>query len=74
MAEKYFMLSNMDGDMSIQIFNNKESLLEEINDEESQEYLREVKNIGEWGYKKLIIKGSIVIPTPKKVVETFDIE
>jgi len=72
----YFKISNSDGDTLIQTFEDKNELLKELKENEPN-CLINVTNMDTnyWGENSvLIIKGTIVMPTVKKVIEELDIE
>ena len=70
----YYVISNMEGDFSISGYETKDQLLEHIEEHSSyQYYTPELTDLTAEG-EAIIIKGSVVMPVPKKVVETFDIE
>ena len=81
--EKYFVITNCDGDTYVTI-KSKEELLEDVKEgsigcENNGIYLTEkdiVKNgnTNYWGGQPLIIKGEIVSPKPIKVVTDYDIK
>lgn len=79
----YFIISNSDGNTTVEQV-DKNTLLERIQPEEGEEccyygrvgFLNEI-NEGDtdyWGDNILIIKGEIVTPKPKKVIETFEVD
>ena len=74
----YFVIQNSDGDTHVNQY-SKEELLEELNNEDSFAMLGFLGRIEEsdtnyWGENCLIIKGEIVKPEPKQVIEAFEIE
>lgn len=84
MNNLYFVISQFDTDANVDVY-DKAGLLKELNEwkESGDEYdfiesLEELEELGfnpaEWSYKRLIIKGTIIVPKPKKVIETFEIE
>ena len=82
MKKEYFVISNSDGDTTIEHL-TKDELIEKLgNDEESNHWGAEsfVENLSHnddtnyWGNSILIIKGEIVIPKPKTVVKDYDIQ
>jgi len=81
--EKYFVITNCDGDTHVDI-KSKEELLEDIREgnigcEREVNYLTEEDILyspetNYWGGRPLIIKGHIVSPKPVKVVTDYDVE
>ena len=77
--EMYYIIKNSDGDTTIEGVTKKE-LLERIDPKDPYyghtNFLEEIKegDTNYWGDNILIIKGSIVSPTPVKVVEKFEVE
>lgn len=75
--EKYYVISNSDGDTYIEEY-SKEKLLEVINEKDCEYIFMDnikVVDINYWSSKDhLIIKGKIVVPKEKKVVLERDIE
>ena len=82
----YFVITNSDGDTHVTPV-SKETLMKEITpDEDGNTDYGHIDNItfldaipentdtNYWGSGILIIKGDIVTPKPKKVVETFEID
>lgn len=79
MKETYYIISNSDGDTTVEQV-DKETLLKRI----EENYYGSHKGILEkiptnndtnyWGENILIIKGKIVTPTPEQVVTKYDIE
>lgn len=75
--EKYFVISNSDGDTTVRVL-AKETLLKQI--EENYWGDREILNkipdsdTNYWGESVVIIKGEIVTPTPIVTVTKFDIK
>ena len=83
MEEKYFIISNSDGDTSVTQM-NRDELLEALQNDEGEEgtsywgAVDFIDNLDEgdtncWGGDILIIKGNILVPTPKKVVTSYDL-
>jgi hypothetical protein len=78
MEEIYYVITNCDGDTCVSTY-TKEKLLEAINNNEigcGYGFLSEMpkhRDTNYWGGKALIIKGSVVVPKPIKVVEEYDI-
>ena len=72
----YFVIHNSDGETTVEKM-SKEKLLERINDEHygKVEFIDGIGNndTNYWGDDILIIRGEIVVPKPKKIVETYDI-
>lgn len=79
----YFIISNSDGDTSVEQV-DKETLVDRIKPEEGEKfcYYGEVgfmdkikdNDTNYWGNNILIIKGEIISPKPKKVVETYEVD
>ena len=76
--ETYFVIHcSEDGDVSVNHY-TKDELLEAL---EGEDYGADIgfhdslerHDPQYWGRKILIIKGSIVVPKPKKVIESYDI-
>jgi hypothetical protein len=79
MKEMYFIISNPDGDTTVEAIEKKELIARlednyygsgrlpfpELPDENDTNY---------WGEGFLIIKGSVVYPKAKEVITKFDIE
>lgn len=76
--ENYFVIHNSDGDTTVTQY-TKEELLEQINDNawgSNVDFIGEIPSNGDtnyWGEGILIIKGSISLPIPKKVITEYDI-
>ncbi len=78
MKEQYFIISNSDGDTTIDVF-TKEQLLKAIQEQYwgEREILTEIpadSDTNYWGNAILIIKGNIVTPVAKQVITKYDIE
>ena len=81
MNEKYYVIRNSDGDTTVDEF-TKEQLLKAIQEnywgtngsEDILTELPENTDTNYWGEGLLIIKGSVVVPTPKQIVTKYDIE
>lgn len=79
--EKYFVIHNGDGDTTVEEF-TKEKIMNRINDNidgsyYGEQFLDEIpseRDTNYWGGHPLIIKGTVVSPTPIKVVEKVTIE
>jgi len=74
----YFVIRNSDGDTLVDQL-TKEQLLENLNDEDECGTLGFLEKIEDadtnyWGDNCLIIKGEIVKPEPKRIIEAFDIK
>jgi len=70
----YYLISNYDGDFAIERYETKDQLLERVEENAAFEtYVPVITDLTSEG-ECLIIKGEIVTPTPKKVVETFDVK
>ena len=80
----YFIISNSDGDTTVEMV-DKDELLKRIQPEDGEEdfcyygrvgFLAKIEenDTNYWGGNILIIKGEIITPKPKKVVKTFDID
>jgi len=79
----YFIISNSDGDTSVDPV-TKEELIKRITPEEGEGenyygncgFLSKIDDIDTnyWGDNILIIKGEIIAPRPKEIVKTFDVE
>ena len=79
----YFIIRNSGGDTRVDQV-SKEELLKRIQPEEDEErcYYGRIGFLGKiedsdtnyWGDNILIIKGEIVTPKPKIVIETFDVD
>ncbi len=77
----YFVISQFDTDANVDVYLDKQKLLVDMmewveNGDEFVSHIDELENgnPAEWGMKRLIIKGNIVVPKPKKIVETFEID
>lgn len=78
MKETYFVINNSDGDTTVSEF-TKETLLKAIQENYwgNKEILKSIPvndDTNYWGEGLLIIKGSVVVPTPKQVITKYDIE
>ena len=79
--EKYFIISNSDGDTTVTEM-SKEELLLAIEENywgdrtpmTLQDYHESRSDTNYWGESIMIIKGNIVVPTPKQVITKFEIE
>ena len=76
MKDKYYVIRNSDGDVSI-TEKSKVQLLEDIDEytkfiDEEMFVTRGDTNY--WDDAIMIIKGKIVVPTPKTIVETYEVE
>lgn len=77
----YFVIRNDDGDTHVDIY-DRERLLKQLNEwnEYDYKYIEGIddicleKDTGYWSGKRLIIKGDVVVPKPKKVIEAFEID
>ena len=76
----YFVIRGREDGGSVQEF-DKEGLLEFLKEEakynfeyKAVEKKPDTSEVCEWRNNMIIIKGDIVVPTPKKVVESFDVE
>jgi len=79
----YFIISNSDGQTSVEKV-DKQTVLDRIKKEDGEEccyygevgFLSDIKDedTNYWGENILIIKGEIIVPKEKKVIETYDIE
>jgi len=75
--EKYYVISNSDGETYINEYSKEELLKIISNDDCEYNFIDNIKidNTNYWDYKdNLIIKGKIVVPKEKKVVLERDIE
>lgn len=75
--DKYFVVYNGDGDTTVTEF-TREKLLEALEENSWGLDINVLSAIKErdtnyWGNSILIIKGSIVTPTPKETVVKYDI-
>ncbi len=79
--DNYFIISNSDGDTTVNQM-NKQELVEALSNDEGEEgtsywgAVDFVKNLNEndtnyWGGDILIIKGNIVVPKPKEVITSY---
>ena len=72
----YFIVSNSDGDTNVESV-SKEELIKRLDEQYygEVEFLNEIEDedTNYWGDSILIIKGEIAVPTPKKVIETYEI-
>ena len=79
MKDQYFVISNDDGDTSVDTF-TKEQLLKAIQENYwgkkiiFSELPKEDSDPNFWGEAILIIKGSVVTPVAKQVITKYDIE
>ena len=76
--EKYFIISNSDGDTTVDVV-DKETLLERIKEEYygDREVFTEMPSDNDtnyWGEGILVIKGKVVSPKPVQVITDFEIE
>jgi len=79
--EKYFIISNSDGDTTVTEM-SKEELLLAIEENywgdrtpmTLQDYHESRSDTNYWGESIMIIKGNVVVPTPKQVITKFEIE
>lgn len=76
--EKYFIISNSDGDTTVDCV-TKETLLKRINEKYygSHEYLNNMPTENDtnyWGESILVIKGSIVSPQVKTKITEYTID
>lgn len=75
----YFVISNSDGDTHINPM-SKDELLKNLKENywgdecEVRGELPRESDTNYWGDSIVIIKGEVVAPTPKKVVEEYDID
>lgn len=78
-TQKYVVIQNSDGETSVSFY-TKEQLLEHLNNDywgsTPQFFTSPPKEDPDyWGEDGLLIlKAGVVVPVPKKVVESFDIE
>lgn len=76
--EKYFVISNGDGDTYISMI-SKEELLIRLNENywgEDVVFFDEMpsqRDTNYWGEKVLIIKGEVAVPKAKEVITSYDI-
>lgn len=73
----YFIISNNDGDTYIETA-TKEQITKRLEEKyygEEPMFKSDIErsDTNYWGDNILIIKGEIVVPKPKKVVETFEV-
>ena len=80
MKENYFVITNSDGDTTVEEY-TKEELLERLNEKwwgdrcaMTEEILKKTSNTNYWEDNILIIKGTVCVPKPKEVIETYDID
>lgn len=80
--EFYFVVSQFDTDANVDVY-DKAGLMKEIeewkDEYDHQGYIQSIDDLdnghpAEWQGKRLIIKGKIIVPKPKKIVETFEID
>lgn len=73
----YIVVSNSDGDLRFEQV-EKEELLERVADNYygTKEFVMNLKESDPnyWGDKIMIIKGEVVVPKPKKIIDSFDID
>ena len=75
----YFVIYQTDTDASVIPYEDKKSLLSDINvgNYEDLGFLKELPDSAspaEWGPNAIVIKGEIVVPKEKTVVKEYDIE
>lgn len=81
----YYIISGGDGDVYINEFTNIESVLETITADEygdtyygdvsKLKFLTELKDLQNLDfYELIIIKAEVIVPKPKRVVQSFKIE
>lgn len=72
---QYFVISNSDGDVSVRQI-NKEELVRQLQEDMRTGFLPciEDQDPNYWGDNMLIIKGEIVVPRPKEIIQSFDID
>lgn len=79
MKEQYFIISNSDGDTTVDVV-DKETLLERIddgyygNDRKPFKELPKENDTNYWSDGILIIKGKVVSPVAEQVVTKYNIE
>lgn len=77
MREEYFIISNSDGDTTVEAV-DKETLLQRIEEEYYGKgvygELPKENDTNYWGDGILIIKGKVVSPVAKQVVTKYEIE
>lgn len=79
MKELYFIISNSDGDTTVEAV-DKDTLLERIEEGyygSDTGVLKELPKEGDtnhWGENILVIKGKVVSPVAEQVVTKYDIE
>jgi len=76
--QRYFVIHNGEGDTTVDIMDHDELLVrlkeKYYGPNNFIERLASVEsNTNYWGGKLLIIKGKVVVPKPKKVVETYEL-
>lgn len=75
MSDKYFVIYNSDGDTRVKEY-NKEQLLKAMNEDgyytEVLDFVPE-QDTNYWNDKCLIIKGNTVVPSPVKIVQSYDV-
>jgi len=79
----YFIISNSDGETTVDQI-DKDTLIERIQPEEGEEcnyygragFLNKIEDsdTNYWGDNILIIKGEIISPKPKTVIETYEVD
>lgn len=77
MEEKYFVISNTDGDTYVQEV-SKQELEDNLNEDyygEDVEFLSKTPHddTNYWGEKYLIIKGTVIVPKAKEKVTKFEV-
>jgi hypothetical protein len=75
MNERYFVISNSDGETTVTEL-SKEQLLKRVNDGEYKKVLSVPDNedTNYWGDNVMIIKGTIVKPRAEQVVTKYSID
>lgn len=77
MKEKYYLITNSEGEPYIREL-DKEELIEELNEEEVDvsKFMNKLEkgDMNYWGYKKIIIKGKIVTPNPVQTITEYKID
>ena len=73
--DTYFLIYCSDGDTCV-AEKTKEEILEMTDEEEGEEFMDHIvdRDTNYWADLNLVIKGKIVCPKPKKVVEEWEIE